>query len=69
MQFIDDIARAFHESYERQAPLLGYETREESAVPWEQVPETNRTLMQATVADLIAEGVIQRGPGAIGSNG
>lgn len=52
------IAREFHESYERQAPELGYRTRAASAVPWDQVPEANRTLMYATVADLLERGVI-----------
>lgn len=39
------IARLFHETYERLAPNYGYKTREESAVPWELVPEPNRDLM------------------------
>ncbi len=33
------LARHFHETYERLAPEFGYRTREESAKPWEQVPE------------------------------
>jgi hypothetical protein len=52
------IARAFHDTYERLAPDFGYRTREESAVPWEQVPSRNRILMIATVQDLIERGVI-----------
>lgn len=39
------LARQFHNTYERLAPLFGYETRQESAVPWDQVPEPNRLLM------------------------
>lgn len=46
----EDIARRFHEEYERLAPSFGYETRRESAGPWEDVPEANRLLMTATVA-------------------
>ena len=53
------IAKAFHESYERQAPSMGYETRKDSAVPWEEVPEKNRNLMIKVVEDLIAQGVIR----------
>lgn len=53
----DDIARLFHETYERLAPSFGYETRKASAVPWEQVPETNRKLMTA-VADEVAAHII-----------
>jgi hypothetical protein len=52
------IARAFHESYERQAPDHGYETRVASAVPWDEVPENNRALMTAVVEDLLDRDVI-----------
>jgi hypothetical protein len=55
------IARAFHESYERQAPAFSYKTREASAVPWGDVPEDNKCLMIAVVDDLIHAGVIQPG--------
>ena len=48
------IAQAFHEHYERLAPTFGYETRTESAVPWENVPEQNRALMVATVGAVLA---------------
>ena len=57
------IARAFHETYERLAPQLSYATRPESAVPWDEVPATNRTLMVATVAELLLHGTISS-PGA-----
>jgi len=52
------IAQAFHESYERLAPEHGYETREASAVAWENVPARNKALMIATVLDLITRGEI-----------
>jgi hypothetical protein len=55
------IARAFHEAYERLAPGFGYETREESATAWENVPDANRRLMVATVADLRQRGVLANG--------
>ncbi|MEU7170322.1 2'-5' RNA ligase family protein [Micromonospora tulbaghiae] len=54
----ETVAKAFHESYERQAPDHGYRTREASAKPWEQVPDNNRALMVAVVRDLIERGVI-----------
>jgi len=57
----EDIARAFHESYERLAPEHGYRTREESAVPWYQVPRHNKMLMIAVITDLIERGVIRGG--------
>lgn len=46
------LARFFHEAYERLAPIYGYETRRESAVPWEDVPEQNRLLMTAVCAEV-----------------
>lgn len=55
------IAAAFHESYERQAPEHGYSTRQESAVPWADVPESNRNLMIAVVDDLLGRGIIAYG--------
>lgn len=42
-----EIAKFFHETYEKLAPSFGYETRPESAVPWEDVPQQNRALMVA----------------------
>ena len=51
----EDIAKLFHQTYERLAPDFGYETRRESAVPWEDVPENNRRLMTATVRGVVDE--------------
>jgi hypothetical protein len=51
------LARFFHETYERLAPEFGYETRPESAVPWEQVPEQNRRLMEAVAGEALVAGV------------
>lgn len=48
----EDLARRFHEAYERLAPDFGYETRTESAVPWEQVPDNNRALMTAVAEEI-----------------
>lgn len=50
--WFEQAARAFHEEYERLALSFGYATRPESAVPWEEVPEPNRSLMIATAAVL-----------------
>jgi hypothetical protein len=49
----EELARRFHETYERLAPSFGYETRSESAVPWDAVPEKNRRLMVAVCAELL----------------
>jgi len=49
----EELARVFHEAYERLAPSFGYETRRESAVPWEEVPENNKQLMIAVCKELL----------------
>jgi hypothetical protein len=49
------LARTFHDSYERLAPSFGYDTRDDSRQPWEQVPEQNRKLMVATAEAVIAQ--------------
>jgi hypothetical protein len=49
----EELARFFHETYERLAPQYQYETREESAVPWDEVPEDNKALMIATAAEVL----------------
>ena len=54
----EPIARAFHDAYEHLAPVYGYKTREESAVPWDDVPQANRDLMIATVRRLLDDRVI-----------
>lgn len=49
----EELARLFHEAYERLAPDFGYKTREASAVPWEDVPPSNKQLMVATAAEVL----------------
>lgn len=53
MTGVRELTQQFHEAYERLAPSFGYETRSESAVPWDQVPEPNRLLMEAVVAEVV----------------
>ena len=60
--FSEAIARAFHAHYEYLAPSFGYRTREESAKPWDEVPEANKRLMIGAVYRLLSEGVITPGP-------
>lgn len=55
------IAKAFHEAYESLAPEHGYETRQASRKPWEEVPENNRELMVAVVEQLLGQGDIEFG--------
>jgi hypothetical protein len=47
------VARLFHEVYEALAPSHGYETRSESRVPWEDVDPKLKTLMVATVTEVL----------------
>lgn len=56
------IAGVFHATYETLAPEHGYRTRKASAVAWEDVPESNRSLMIATVQNMLDMGVIIPGP-------
>jgi hypothetical protein len=49
------LAQRFHETYERLAPQFGYRTREESARPWEEIPERNQRLMVAVCAEILRD--------------
>jgi hypothetical protein len=51
----EELAQLFHEKYEKLAPQYGYETRKDSAVPWESVPEPNRSLMIAVASAVLEE--------------
>ena len=51
------LAKRFHETYENLAPQFNYKTREESKVPWSEVPEANKNLMIATCAELLKQGI------------
>jgi hypothetical protein len=57
----EPIARRFHETYERLAPSFGYETRPESTVPWEYMPE--HALLVAVVTELLSDDVLIPGAG------
>lgn len=48
----EQLAREFHEVYERLAPAFGYKTREASAKPWVDVPQQNKELMIAVCAEI-----------------
>ena len=51
----EQLAKKFHTLYEKYAPEFGYKTREESAVPWEQVPLKNRQLMTKVCSEIEKE--------------
>ncbi len=52
----EDLARNMHATYEKLAPEFGYETRSDSAVPWEDVPDANRKLMIAVAGTMLRNG-------------
>lgn len=56
---VEEIARAFHETYEEIAPRAGWETQERCRVEWGDLPAANRNLMVAVVQRLLNEGVIR----------
>jgi len=43
----EQVAKLFHETYERLAPAFGYVTRKSSRLKWDSVPQKNRALMVA----------------------
>jgi|SRR5579871_1109787 len=49
------LARLFHETYERLAPEFGYATRPETARSWEEIPEDspNKRLMMAVAGEVL----------------
>lgn len=51
----EELARRFHETYERLAPSFGYETREASRKEWADVPDRNKRLMIAVCGELLRE--------------
>lgn len=55
---VERLAQALHEAYERLAPQFGYTTRRVSAVPWEDVPAENRSLMIAVVGEVVAPALL-----------
>lgn len=50
---IEEIAKLFHETYERLAPNFGYATMTDSRKPWSEVPKQNKSLMIAVVGELV----------------
>jgi hypothetical protein len=51
----EELARFFHEEYERLAPLFGWETQFISRKPYEEVPEANRLLMEAVCGSVLTK--------------
>ncbi len=55
---IENIARLFHARYEIQSNLLGWNTQSNCKVPFDELPESNKNVMIATVRDVLALGLL-----------
>lgn len=51
---VEVAARAHHDAYERLAPTLGYETREATRVPWDDLKTDMRLLMVESEAEALS---------------
>ena len=51
----ETLAMLFHRNYERLAPEHGWETRDETRVPWQALPENMRKLMVAVAEKILEE--------------
>ena len=49
----EELARLFHEVYEAQAPMFGYETKPETRCQWADMPEDNKRLMISVCTRII----------------
>jgi hypothetical protein len=49
------LAKLFHHHYERLAPLYSYDTRDETRVDWDFLPENNKKLMIETIKHSLNE--------------
>lgn len=57
------IAREFHTAYEQLGPVHGWVSQESArGKDFDELPESNRALMVATVKGLLIAGVIDPGP-------
>jgi hypothetical protein len=71
----EELAKFFHDTYERLAPAFSYETRRETAVPWDEVMKANKQLMVATATAVLLHFFPERmavglaGVGLVGDGG
>lgn len=62
------IARHFHDTYERLGPSFGWETQESARdKDFDELPQSNRDLMIATITELLEGGAIEAGPAVMAS--
>lgn len=51
----EQLAKYFHDEYERMAPAFNYETRRETAVPWDNLLPSNKELMTAVATSVLLQ--------------
>ena len=62
-ELAERIAREFHTTYEQLGPSFGWVTQESArGKEFDELPESNRRLMIATVTALLEGGAIEPGP-------
>lgn len=49
----EELAELFHTTYEELAPQFNYKTNENTAVPWQDVSEPNKSLMLAVAKKIL----------------
>lgn len=59
-EVIEDLAKKMHDTYERLAPKHGWETQKKSQVAWEDLPESNRSLMLAVIGEVFTQEALTR---------
>jgi hypothetical protein len=65
-EIAEQIARRFHETYERLGPSFGWQTQESARdKDFDELPDSNRALMIATVTTLLEGGAIEPGPAVV----
>ena len=65
-ELAEQIARRFHETYEQLGPSFGWQTQESARdKTFDELPESNRALMLATVTALLEGGAIEPGPAVV----
>lgn len=58
---VERFARELHDVYERQARIMGWETQDNTSVPFDDLPEANRKTMlgvSKTIIEIYAIGTI-----------
>jgi hypothetical protein len=67
-ELAEQIARRFHETYELLGPSCGWQSQESARdKEFDDLPESNRRLMIATVTALLDGGAITPGPAVTGT--